>query len=270
MIDLTLIHMSDLHFAGPSSPLTPAEAIEKAREAIARDYPNEKFILAITGDITTKGQVDGYHEASRALKAALRKGCQIDSTLLCPGNHDIGQGASPFAAFNRFAFDVTNDPTQVFVEDSPIAVVRRHGYAFILVNSASHGDHHYGRVPLKRLREALLSTQNSHEIVLLHHSPISSEYGGEALVNAYEFLATVSRAGVSGVLHGHIHSAQTLSIGPKGTFLSGVGSLGFQPEPNMNNQFAIHFLEEGRLVKSMRYTYAADRREFCASEIENS
>ncbi len=266
MSDLTLVHLSDLHFAADNYELPPEEALTKAAAVISRDFSGP-LTVAITGDITTMGRDHGYVEATRVIRRTLLRTCEVSKIVVCPGNHDISSDSQPFAAFNRFAFALTNDSAQSWGTAQPVRVVLQRQYALVLVNSAHHGDYRYGQVPTDELRKALSRIEGKYAIVLLHHSPISSIYGGAALMNAYEFLATASGARVCGVLHGHIHSEQVLSVGRRPSFLAGVGSLGFRPDPNMNNQFAVHQLDNGRLVRSASYRYTLDRRDFMDAEI---
>ena len=253
---LHLLHLSDLHFeAPPGAKLTPPHALSRATDAIIRDFPKSEFVLVISGDITTRGAATGYLEALRALEE-LRGRLTITKIVVCPGNHDLAVVAPrDFRDFNQFAFSLTNDTAQFWNETQTVRVIPWNEYRFVLINTSFHGDYRYGSVPLDALREALAGNAGLHLIVVLHHSPISSTYGGGGLSDAYELLKVVSEYGAVAILHGHVHSDQSLTVGRHGTLLFGIGSLGFQPDGNMNNQFAIHDFDGGKIKRSLIYRY---------------
>lgn len=265
MSEITLVHLSDLHFAADEYYLDPESAIRSACDAISEMHAGAEIVVAITGDITTKGRPHGYYEAARVIRSALLPRLNPRAVVVCPGNHDIASGSPRFGTFNRFAFDVTGNANLSWTSQRPVRTVQVDEYSFVLINSAYHGDHTYGQVPMHAVREVLNGAEIHNAIVLLHHSPISSAYGGAALTNAYELLAQVSNSRALGVLHGHIHSELVLTFGRRPTFLSGVGSLSFKPEPNMNNQFSVHVLRDGALASSTAYRYATDRQQFIAT-----
>lgn len=258
---------SDLHFANSqtsSTGLTPARAVEAATEAIRLDYPSEQLVLLLTGDITTQGAASGYSQASVAL-GETKKALGPKAIIVCPGNHDIARVEKrAFIPFNNFAFALTNDPSQYWNEKQAVSVVHTGDAVFIAVNSAHEGDHSFGSVPLNELRQALEATRHEVQIVALHHSPISSQYAGGGMADAYDLLALISEFEVSAVLHGHVHSDQGLLVGPYKTLLFGAGSLGFEPDPNMNNQFVVHEFKDGHVANSRIYKYLANQRKFGA------
>lgn len=261
MTRIRIVQWSDIHFSSsPLAKLSPGEAMERATTAVVKDFGAHEVVLALTGDITFQGSAGGYAEALRSLTSAKDK-LNITATVTCPGNHDIsGSSQREFDAFNKFAFAATRDPNQFWDHDHAVSIARVAEYSLILVNSAFEGDHRFGSVPLKQLRLALEASRGDHSIVFIHHSPISSKYAGGGLADAYDLLALVSEFQVAAIFHGHVHSNQALEIGPHRTVLYGVGSLGFEPDPNMNNQFAVHEVVDGVLDRTHLYRY------FLASE----
>ncbi|MFF9564357.1 metallophosphoesterase family protein [Leifsonia sp. NPDC014704] len=261
--DLRLVHWSDLHFAtSPVPTLAPARAVQLASEAVNRDFGADDLALVISGDITTMGRAIGYTQASRALRGA-RGIMNLSAVAMCPGNHDISAvNPTDFVDFNRFAFETTRDPQQQWDSRNPVRVVEVGDYSLLLVNSAFKGDHSTGAIPLAELRSALDRTALRHQIVVLHHSPISSAYAGGGLADAYDFLALVGQYDVAAVLHGHVHSDQGLHFGSYSTWLFGAGSLGFEPDPNMNNQFVVHEFSNGVADRTRLYRYYRSSDQF--------
>ena len=260
----TIVHLSDLHFArGSNAGLDPADALTLASAALRSRYEETPLVVVISGDVTTQGKAHGYAEALSALRKQFLPPLRVEKILLCPGNHDILNGDRTFAAFNRFAFDLTADATQAWDSQSPVSVITWVGVTYVLVNSSFHGDYRDGQVPLEALRKALDGAPDAVTIVVMHHSPISSTYSGGGLAGAFEFLDLVTRYNVAAVLHGHVHSDQVLTFGTKPTLLHGTGSIGFDPDPNMNNQFGVlSFTDDGKLVEGVTYKFFRNRNEF--------
>lgn len=265
MTDLSVLHWSDLHFAASipgRGELSPARGVELAVEAINRDYSGKQFVLVLSGDITTVGKASGYREALVELRAA-RKNLNLSAVVVCPGNHDTALvRPQSFTEFNRFAWQLTSDATQTWSYKDPVCTVERGDYSFLAVNTAYEGDYTFGSAPLKQLRAALQASHDKHQIVVLHHSPISAKYAGGGMDDAYDLLALISEFDVSAVLHGHVHSDQGLRIGTGGALLFGAGSLGFEPEGNMNNQFAIHEFAAGKATSTRVYRYYRNENRF--------
>lgn len=267
MSDLYLVHMSDLHFSGDYKNLQPDDALKLAGEALAEQFEDEQLVLSISGDITTKGDRAGYHEALASIQKHLQDELKIDKIVVCPGNHDIVDKDRSFGDFNKFAYALTNDYTQSWNPENPVCTVEFGEYSFVLVNSAYLGDYRVGSVPLAPLEQALKAAREKHPIVLIHHSPISSAYGGAGLAQAYELLALAAKEKVVAVLHGHVHSDQVLTIGSRPTLVSGAASLAFSPDPNMNNQFSVYSFHHGSLEKASTFTYTANRNKFIPMEM---
>ncbi|KJF20136.1 MULTISPECIES: metallophosphoesterase [unclassified Rhodococcus (in: high G+C Gram-positive bacteria)] len=270
MNELTIVHISDIHFNADGGNLSPERALELASKAIRQEDPDwGNSILVLSGDFTTRGNKNGFNTASHYIhEYLLSDKMNFSSVLVCPGNHDITDTGCSFHEFNKFAFGITDDSAQTFTATRTICSVSRLGYRFVLVNSAHHGDHTYGKVDLEQLRDALeASTPDEPIILVVHHSPISSRYGGHGLEHSYELLTLASHYKVALLLHGDIHSNQILTVGSAGTKVLGVGSLGFPPDPNMNNQFAVYKIEENTFSGKL-FNFQANRDMFIPSDLE--
>ncbi|MDP9998286.1 calcineurin-like phosphoesterase family protein [Pseudarthrobacter sulfonivorans] len=259
--------MSDLHFLHSNPYLQPDTALRLAGEALVRDFGETPLVLVISGDITTHGAVAGFHEALLSINQNILSRVNVSKTIICPGNHDIVEGDKGFKEFNKFAFSLTGSEFQIWNEERPVAIEMHEGYCFLLVNTSAHADYTFGKVPLEALERALDEGRTEHQIVVLHHSPISSSYGGEGLADSYELLSLAGKKNCVALLHGHVHSNQILTIGRQSTIVSGVGSLGFTPDPNMNNQFSTYSFDGDALVRAGTYRYLGNRRQFELSEL---
>jgi predicted phosphodiesterase len=93
---LVFVHLSDLHFREPGTPLAQREAMLRNRllddipKAVELTDAKKVTAILITGDIARAGQVSEYVEA-RTWLDRLCSGLGLDSTqtLTCPGNHDV-------------------------------------------------------------------------------------------------------------------------------------------------------------------------------------
>lgn len=263
---LTVVHISDLHFGAPNADPTAEDALRLVAEALHRDFgAREDWVLCLSGDLTTYGDPSGYQLAEETLITWIR-GLKFAKVVICPGNHDIVDNSPAFEAFNRFAFRITNDSTQMYSAKEPVRVVPVGDWDFVMVNSSFHADHSFGRVPIDQLRNALGEAAEK-TIVVIHHSPISSDYGGSSLAQSYELLRDVADKRSAALLHGHVHSDQVLFVGRRPTAVLGAGSLSFPPDRNMNNQFSIHEFE-GDYSRSITYRYFANTKSFRGEEIQ--
>lgn len=91
----------------------------------------------------------------------------------------------------------------------------------------------------------------------------------QSLIDGYDFLDLVSRAGAVAALHGHVHSDQALLVGTKPTLVGGAGSLAFPPDPNMNNHFSLYRFRRARVAEAYSFRYYANRGEFVPSRMES-
>ncbi len=263
-----IVHLSDLHFNPQQrQALTAQGALHAVQKVLESEYPEglEAADLVISGDVTTKGNPQGYTAASASLYKFV-KSLTFESRIVVPGNHDIGKlTGREFTDFNKFAFGFTNDPQQMFTAAQHVTYVATPRVEYFLVNSSYHCDYRYGHAPLDAL-ENLLSAHpdggTKSRLLVAHHSPISSDFGGNAIHNAYPLLLLCQEHKIEALLHGHIHTDQFLTVGSSPTRLLGTGSLSFDPGSNMKNQFAIHCLDDSGVLTTQMYTYSADTRSF--------
>lgn len=84
--DLTIVHLSDLHFGGVAD-LAQIEALESLVPTIEPD------VIALSGDLTQRAR-HGEFQRARALVRQFR---DTAPTLVVPGNHDVTWWRSPFS-----------------------------------------------------------------------------------------------------------------------------------------------------------------------------
>jgi predicted MPP superfamily phosphohydrolase len=94
----TVLHISDLHFGSDYGfPLTSRSVPTLQRtlddvldEGMAKLAPEGIGFIVVSGDITTRGEPNGFLEARTFLDSLVeRLGMRNDQVVLVPGNHDI-------------------------------------------------------------------------------------------------------------------------------------------------------------------------------------
>ncbi|MFN0165391.1 MAG: metallophosphoesterase [Bryobacteraceae bacterium] len=92
---INLLHLTDLHFGCDPDATARAERaraldlLAKVLDGLEPDW--KPHVLAISRDLTWKGQPDGYKELACWLKNKLfaATGLTTNDCVVCPGNHDL-------------------------------------------------------------------------------------------------------------------------------------------------------------------------------------
>lgn len=102
---ISILHLSDLHFSKnikddidskvPLQINTISEKADKFMESI-KELPTVPDFVVVSGDITLKGESDGFKLFNKFIKDLIRqkKLPRADSFIIVPGNHDVGAGDS--------------------------------------------------------------------------------------------------------------------------------------------------------------------------------
>ena len=89
---MRIIHLSDTHF-GNSSPAFSVEDLKHALNGFKSSFRDADTYMIISGDITFKGNPDGYKQAQNFINETwLINGGARDRFLACPGNHYLCNG----------------------------------------------------------------------------------------------------------------------------------------------------------------------------------
>ena len=100
---VSILHLSDLHFSKKIKedfdakvllPINPrSEKVDKFRECI-KELPTVPDFVVVSGDITLKGENDGFKLFNEFVKDLIRKGKlpPVDRFIVVPGNHDVKAG----------------------------------------------------------------------------------------------------------------------------------------------------------------------------------
>ncbi|WFE37297.1 metallophosphoesterase [Micromonospora sp. WMMD998] len=238
-----ILHLSDLHFGSDYGfPLQPREVptlrqtLDEAIEAgLERVGSPPVGIVVISGDITTRGENEGFLEAQTFIERLLgRLRLTPEQLVLVPGNHDILLDDShmtrsyaaerPFRNFlqlvygrdglelNRLHWFATNDGRDLLV----LALNSVRPRAQSTMEYGYVGRDLYGPL-LKELSELMAQLRSHGErplaVAVLHHhvlpTPLVEDPDTERPVSltldAGQLIEDLQQAGVSTVLHGHQH-----------------------------------------------------------------
>lgn len=248
---IRLAHVSDLHLPVPSRPRlgdllckrffswlswTRNRRFVHRPEALAALMADVRAVgaghLIVTGDLTNLSQADEFTQARDWLA---QQGTPADLTAI-PGNHDAlvpvdwaaGQGL-----WRDWMGDVSGEDAFPFVKRlGEVALI---GVTTAVPTGLFLAQGRVGAAQLERLESALQLTgrEGLFRIVLIHH-PITdgAVSGRKALTDAAALRAVLARAGAELVLHGHAHTATTVSVpGPAGPIpVVGTPSASASPE----------------------------------------
>jgi len=264
---LTILHLSDLHFGDPTAALNREDVSLVVQNLLAKTGPD--VMLVLSGDISFKGQRQGYTEARDALQRVLEASAiPRDRIIVCPGNHDIvtsEASTSPFGAFDAWSAELRNDKRCTF-SGTTCRLVSCREADFLVINSAHHGDIEYGLVDLTRL-DAVLAELDADpapvrglpRVAVLHHHliPFSGHGDKSTTRNAYQVLTRLIRRGFSLVLHGHQHALLELGVGDGSMKLCGVGSFRYIT-PGFINGASVYRIDELKQVSANHYAISKD------------
>lgn len=220
--DVRLLQISDPHlFADPNGRLRGVNTLTSLRRVLDHALAQRRGLggLLCTGDIVND-EPAGYAHFERLTGA-------LGLPVYCiPGNHDDARALR--AALNHAPFQVGGH-------------VDLGRWRLVLLDSSVPGRAagHLGTAEMRRLREALQSTDR-HVMICLHHQPVpmaSRWLDALGLDNASELLALVERyPTVRAISWGHVH--QCFDAHRQGVRLLGTPSTGAQFLP-LSSEFAI-------------------------------
>lgn len=232
------LHLSDLHIPSCWRDSAQRESLTEQLAGLIRSSGVEPHELSVVvcGDITNRGDPDGYARAEEFLRGVLSAVSDLSPALvLCPGNHDIVASERPFEAYCLFAWRMTGVADFNFSSSRTCARVVRGDTEFIVANSAYHADHRYGRVDMRQLKTVLREDPRPNRLIVTHHHLIPCSYDSSGADNcsvlrdAYELLTLAASKHVSVVLHGHLHLRSLLTLGAGTMAVVGAGSSGGDP-----------------------------------------
>lgn len=284
-----IIQMADLHI-GSSAPTVPKEEefIFKSVELIKEKIPKKETILiCLCGDIIDSKDISGEmnDETQRRYKDAARLIKKFESNLeneynviikCCPGNHDATHMNNLEDFVNKV--DRNNPPSKIKLSTCYTVEVDNIETKIIFVNSCKGDQYQKGCIDYDVLEQELKNSGiDNKKIIVLHHTVMSMfEEDSSPIRNAAKLVNLIDKYDVIGVLHGHIHGREILTLGENQCKIIGTGALLSRENPNVNSQFNIIELKNNIFIKILNCRYHADGgnepwdiEELNHSEIEN-
>lgn len=251
---LQIVQLSDIHFGsshsfnpdlGPDGKPLSQVGVPSFAEILLKDLeegdPECPTLLAITGDLTTKHEEDGFREAQefiQKLSAAIVMGRVRgqQSIALIPGNHDIdflsehvGTRWYRFIEFYNQLFEADHKPHDPW---SLVELIDRshEGLMVLKLNSEIHvrkgsSDEYRGQLDeqqlervSKLLEDAKTKLAGCIRVALIHHHPVlipalvEANRGYDAIVRSGQLLNLLNEHGFHLVLHGHKHWPCTFTV----------------------------------------------------------
>lgn len=213
---MKLLHISDIHF--PYTQWNSPMSIYKAAfDKLLDEIHDQNLLLILGGDITTKGNTEGYKQAAVFFNEIIKnKGLQRKNILLCPGNHDIEKSLPYFNGFDNFSYSLRQDQEFKYCKRNHFTFDIEDCF-FLVVNSAYRYDHTFGSVDVDGIRETLckskLDTQKSRVVIVHHHLLGQFENDLSTIRNSYPFLKLLDEYNFHYILHGHQHSNMYMPLG---------------------------------------------------------
>jgi len=256
---LKIIQLSDFHISSKTDLDECKTKINRLCKSVNQECNNtEELLFVVCGDITDRGATEGYENA-KVLFDFMKNELEDKnfSYEFVPGNHDLCN--KKFIEFDNFiAGYLIND--KYSYEENNVALKNYGDIHVVLVNSVSHRDYVYGKLPIEELSR-VLSGCNKPIVIVMHHTLMSRyEDDHSAIVNAYKFIELIEKYHVVAVLHGHTHGYSDISVS-NGCKIIGVGPF-LKKIEDVNNQYNIVKIISGEVQEVDNFRYSSDLDQF--------
>lgn len=214
VISLDIIHLSDLHF-GDSQALFNEDELSGALCSYITDNTDEPIII-LSGDVTSRGQKDGYAHATTFIERLVSEGGVKRSNLLfCPGNHDIVNNS--FNEFDTFSYGARRDHEFTF-SNASYRLMESQNTILLALNSSYHLNHQFGLIDDGVFNLDLSAYQDKRKVLVFHHH-VLNQFNGDtsAIRNGYDLVQFIEKNGFCLAVHGHQHTDQHYHVGKNAT-----------------------------------------------------
>lgn len=282
-----IIQMADLHI-GSEVGTEPGgdEFISKSAELIKEIIPKgETVLICLCGDIIDSEDLSDaqetkkrYHDAANLIKKLNRK-IEDDYKVIikcCPGNHDATHIDDLYDFINELDDEC---PSKKQLRACYTVEIENVETKIVFVNSCKGDQYKIGCIDYGALETELERLgQDNKKIIVLHHTVMSMfDDDSSPIRNAAKLVNLIDKYNVIGVLHGHIHGREILSLGQNKCKIIGTGALLSRGNPNVNSQLNIIELKNSIFSKILNCRYLADggndpwnTKDLNNSEVENT
>lgn len=201
---MQIIQISDLHISTSTDANERIAQLHKLHNYIATSIPkDENIMFCICGDITNKGNSEGFSHAERFLTeiGSTFKNNNI-SIIITPGNHDITNNSTK--TFEKY-LKAWNSKKITLNEHPDGFVINHHEHFICGINTPAHGDHKFGKLD-ENHNKYLSELPNERIILIMHHHIFSNDCeDASCLRNAASIIKTARDKKITCILHGHTH-----------------------------------------------------------------
>ena len=209
-----IVHVSDLHFP----PRSDAQALALA-EAVHAQAPD---LVVVSGDLTRRGSRREFELAARFLVGLPKP------QLVIPGNHDVPHLHMPARVtrpFRRYREALAEDLAPLHVDEEVAVAGLNTSRGVQLRLDWSLG--RIGRRTVRRAIERLAAVPADRVRIAVTHHPLSPDVtdpGRSRVRGAHRALAALTQAGISIMLHGHLHRPRVDMVTVEGRAVVMVGA----------------------------------------------
>lgn len=269
-----IIQVADLH-VGSKEKTSRDEmeiinaGISKIKSIIPHD---EEILICVCGDnIDSEGLEESdrtkaksrYREAAEYLRRYFDElGNQYNVKMkFCPGNHDI----THVEEFVEYMGDLDSDKdlTKDHMLNGYKYFAQKENTYFLFLNSCYENQYKVGRIDYVNMEKLLKDIpDDANKIVVLHHTVMSiDDDDSSSIRNAARLLGIIDSNHILGVLHGHIHGRDILTIGKRGCKIIGTGALFSRGNTDVNSQFNIINYQKGIFLDINNCRFNADEND---------
>lgn len=272
-----ILQMADLHI-GSSIQTNPAEKelfLQSAKLIKDTIPPEETILICLCGDIIDSKGLDEGEESSEVAEERYMKAAELLENFkneikdeyniiikCCPGNHDATHMNGLFEFISKVDTDIyTGKPSKRELETCYALDISGGKTKIIFVNSCYENQYKKGYIDYTTLEFKLEQAKKDNKkiIIVLHHTIMSMfDEDDSSIRNAAKLVNLIDRYEVIGVLHGHIHGREILSLGQNQCKIIGTGALLSRNNANVNSQFNIIELKNNIFSKILNCRYQAD------------
>lgn len=270
-LDMYIVQVADLHVGSmEKTSRDELDIINASINKIKSMVPtNEEILICVCGDNIDSKKLDTsdlnetksrYKKAAEYLRiyfTELENLYKINMKF-CAGNHDITHIDEFVECMSQLDKDLTKDKLlngySYFCQEA--------NTYFLFLNSCYENQYEVGRIDFANLERLLGNLPyDANKILVLHHTIMSMDDEDKSSIrNAARLLGIIDNNNISGVLHGHIHGRDILTIGRKECKIIGTGALFSRGNADVNSQFNIINYHKGIFLDVNNCRFIADER----------
>lgn len=254
-VDMKFFMISDLHLDNNDNDLAKENIMLLASKIRDEVSPNEAVLFVVLGDLIDKGQKNAFDSAEKYLNL-LREELRDYKVKFefIPGNHDLVD--KKLDDFDNFIKKMGAD----YSFTVSTAVSKNYGGVnFIFANSTLTNDYNEsGELDLGTIRS--LIKDGMQNTLFCHHSLTHhSEDEHNCVKDGKAISATLRKMGIDFCFHSHTHTCDITISGEQVPEI-GCGSISkdVHDMPEINNQFSVGGIRDGKIVGIERWVKTGD------------